>query len=582
MKRRDFFITLTIIVGALLLRVVAAVQLASGAAAVYNPSPATDMATYWELSGKIIHGDYSGVFYYQPFYYAVWLPALRLVWNSINMVIAAQTVIGVLVVLLTMSTGKMIGGRVTGWIAGVLCAVCTPLLLYTPFLIIANVQTLWVALIAWLGVRLIKRGGGLNYWLLSFTLGAAILTRGNAWYVFPIVVLLFFRIWGWRRAAAASGGTLLVILLIQLPFIWHNTVELGRLSGPSTAAGQVMALGNTPEAPPGGRDFNTSAGPMEYPDSWQRWMAEAGTRTVFSQILDWARREPAAFAELQLRKLLMFWDWRDIPNNVALFGEGAVSYVGSLFFVPGIIIALALAELLSKLRRAAARRRGDWFFILFLIVGYWFSTAAFYNLSRFRAPVFPLLAVFAGLFVVTAARRFVLCRRGFYLTAVPALLTGVFITFAGYDFYSEHCEKTMMRLVRPDGVRDGDTIRDNGPFSFGGWRELKVRPGDRIVKRLAVPGKTGGMATLNVAPSDRRRLPLSIELPNGKIYSGIEKVTFPVSDCGNIEFKVVGNPGNSALVIDLHRDYGRTELNGRPAAGELVMSATAAEQPDSL
>ncbi|MDD4816388.1 MAG: hypothetical protein PHI85_00270 [Victivallaceae bacterium] len=573
MKRRDIVVSGSIVVAALLLRIVAAVQLASGAAAVYRPSQATDMATYWELSGKILSGGFSGEFYYQPFYYAVWLPALRFVWDSIDMVIAAQIATGTLTVLLVVLTGRLIGGRAVGWVSGALCAVCTPLLLYTPFLIIANIQALWMALIAWLGVRLLKNGGTWNYWLLSLTVGTAILTRGNAWYIFPVLVLLFLFRWSWRRAFFAAAGSLLVILIVQLPFIWHNTAVRGIPTGPSTAAGQVMALGNTPEAPPGGRDFNGMAGPMEYPDSWQRWMAEADSRPVVSQILAWAGREPLGFAELQFRKLLMFWDWRDIPNNVALFGEGASSYVVKLFFVPGIIIALALAEMLSGWRRAAARRRGDWFFLLLLICGYWFATAAFYNLSRFRAPLFPILSVFAGMFAVAAVRRFSLCRRGFYLTMAPALLTGVFFAFAGYDFYSENCENAVIRVARPSGVTDGNVIRDNGPFSFGGWSELKVKSGDRLVKRLAGCDGVGGVVTLNVVPNGGRRLPLSVALADGAVYSGVDKLTFPVADCGKIEIKVVANPGGSGLIVDLHRDYGRTEVNGRPSAGELVLSA---------
>jgi hypothetical protein len=45
-----------------------------------------------------------------------------------------------------------------------------------------------------------------------------------------------------------------VFLAVESPFIIYNSIQLGRLSGPSTAADAVLALGNTPEAPPGGRD----------------------------------------------------------------------------------------------------------------------------------------------------------------------------------------------------------------------------------------------------------------------------------------------------------------------------------------
>ncbi|MGN0849527.1 MAG: hypothetical protein ACI4OV_07530, partial [Victivallaceae bacterium] len=79
LKRRDWLICLLIVAAALILRVVGAWQLAgenNGMNAVFSPSPETDMATYWKLSGEILTGAFTGEFYYQPFYYAVWLPAL--------------------------------------------------------------------------------------------------------------------------------------------------------------------------------------------------------------------------------------------------------------------------------------------------------------------------------------------------------------------------------------------------------------------------------------------------------------------------------------------------------------------------
>ncbi|MBQ9774970.1 MAG: hypothetical protein IJW17_02905, partial [Lentisphaeria bacterium] len=57
-----------------------------GLNSVYSPSKLTDLATYMDLAQQVVKGEYTGVFYYQPFYYAVFLPAIYFVCNSIKAV----------------------------------------------------------------------------------------------------------------------------------------------------------------------------------------------------------------------------------------------------------------------------------------------------------------------------------------------------------------------------------------------------------------------------------------------------------------------------------------------------------------
>jgi len=567
--KRDLLVTLLIFVAAIGLRTLAVCQIAGAAPAAYNPSPETDMFTYWKLSGDILGGNFHGEFYYQPFYYAMWLTGIRMLWDSITAVIVAQTLLGGLTVLLAARCAYCAAGRAAGWIAGILTAVCAPLLLYTPFLDIANVQAFFLAAIAFFGVRLCRRGGVVNYLGLCTATALAILSRGNVWFAVPGIMILFFTVWRWKRALAASFGLLAIVVAFQLPFAIQNTIERGAPTGPSTAAGQVLALGNTPEAPPGGRDFNSSAGPMEYPPSFQLWMDRAPTRPVALQMWDWCRAEPLAFCELQFRKLLLFWDWRDIPNNVSMRGEGGESFVVYLEWTTAVILVLALAGLLSGARRAWKRRRAAWWFLAYIIVGYWAATAAFYNLSRFRDPILPVAAVMAALFTVTAFRRFRLNRRGFYLSAIPPLLIAVFVVCCGFDFYTFYCEAAVMRTVRPAGVHSGDMVLDNGPLSFGDWTEFEPGARDVIEKRFAgvsgpaeleltVWSKTSGEIKLFIDGAGRRFA----------LTAGENHIVFPVRDASKIELVVERLPG--CLVIDRRRDYGRTLINSRPAGGELV------------
>ncbi len=579
LKRRNLFLTIVILTAALLLRLVAVWQLShadGGNNAVFFPSLQSDMATYWRLSGELLSGSFSGEFYYQPFYYAVWLPILRWCWPSPLMVAWMQALLGAGTVFFALKTGRLLGGRAVGYWSGILTAVCAPLLLYTPYLIIANLQAFWLTVIGYIGVKILKKQGGIiNFYWLSLTLGLAVLTRGNAYFLVPGVFTIYILAYKWRSIAAIVGTTIIVIL-VQLPFVWHNTGLRGTLTGPSTAAGQVLALGNTPEAPPGGRDFNTLAGPMEYPLSFHRWMEQATEITVAQQIAAWLKNEPAAFFELQFRKLMLFWDWRDIPNNVALFGEGKSSYIYHLFWTTGLILAVGFFSILVLPWRAWTHRNWSIYWILHIVIGYWAATAAFYNLSRFRAPVLPMMAVLGALAMVRLVRVWRLQPRA----VLPMTLCGVaavFMVFNSFDFYTQNCEAAVMRLVRPNGTHSVGIVLDNGPMSFGDWREFALKHGEILTKQFAkVSEDFNGKLILTLYCANPPQS-CSMKL-NGKVESFVLNKTLT-----ELEYPVHGNKftvenlgyADLFLVMDYQRNYGRTSLNGNAIPAELVAKLVA-------
>jgi hypothetical protein len=44
--------------------------------------------------------------------------------------------------------------------------------------------------------------------------------------------------------------------------------------------------------------------------------------------LAWAKSEPLAFLELSFRKALLYWDAKEIPNNIAVEYNGAKARYG--------------------------------------------------------------------------------------------------------------------------------------------------------------------------------------------------------------------------------------------------------------
>jgi len=583
---------------ALLWRLAVAREIADGAFAgsVFHPSRATDLATYMELGRLVAEGKFTGPFYYQPFYYAVFLPFCRFFGSSVWIVIAAQAVLGALAVALTGVTAARLAGRRAGGLAALLTALLTPLVFYTPFHQIANVQTFHLALLAFCAVAAAKRGGWFRYLALGAVAGMAVLTRGNVLLVaVPLFLLLAAQV-GRRiscfRAAAAlllMAGTMLAV---EAPFILYNSRALGRLAGPSTAADAVLALGNTPEAPPGGRDPGLPAGPMEYPQSYHEWMATVKEKPVIRRIGEWLVREPAAFLELTFRKLLLFWDHREIPNNVALAGEGTSSRLLRYTIPTGAVLALGLAGMLFGL--GAMFRKHSWSMatLYLLVIFYWGGTAAFYNLERFRAPILPVLAVFAGVFAVRVWRG----RRNSWkrLAALAALTVAVFAVFGSYEFYRQKLEARALRLARPEGtilrLNNGKTTCFyHGPMTFGGWeaveapafRRFRVEF-PRIAENGQTPAREQAQWELEMPVQAARRGVLRMEIngaPRRIDFAGPEyrqcKLSFPAPPIGNaVEIAITVNTAEAVLIADHQRDYGRSQLDGRPMPAELVMRLT--------
>lgn len=459
---------------AFLLRLGVSMELSAidgGFNSVYFPGKATDIATYLQLGREIAAGQWPKTFYYQPFYYTVFLPLCNLLsGNSVNFVIVVQSLLGALAAGLAGLVSAKIFNRAAGlWAAG-LAAVSTPLLLYTPFHMYETLQSFFLTLLLYLALKALEKNLFSVWTGTGIVFGCAILTRGNAWLLLP--GLLAALIWRGIQLKQKPCRLLLLILVlaaatlaVQLPFALHNSRALGKISGPSTAADAVLALGNSKEAPPGGRDFGLPAGPMEYPEAFHQMMRRASQGcSVARQMGEWLMSEPAAFLELQFRKLLLFWDSHEIPNNVSLYGEGMHSRLLRLL-VPGrsaIILTVALAAVFALLGNAFRRHNVPLLLLNYFLLCHWAGTALFYNLSRFRAPVIPLMAAAAGGFLMLAWQTGRASRRGTAVEREMNRRTGVRLLFcffaaawfvlSGWETY--HCfEARIMRLVRPDGTR---------------------------------------------------------------------------------------------------------------------------------
>lgn len=606
MIRKHFYIFLVIIASAgFLLRMQVCRELLDSDVQVSRPSAGTDMATYKELSDRILKGEYNEEFYYQPFYYSVFLPVVhKTLGQGIWPVMAAQAFLSALTVFFAALCSAKLWGKLAGAATAFLVAFSSVLVLYTPYHLIEVLQAFWITMIFYSSIVAWRSGKTFHWGITGLLVSFSILTRGNIWFFVPgLLLAAWFS--GFARKFSGDVPTvkqyvlkitpalvfMIMVVLPQVPFAVRNSHITGKLCGPSTAAGAVLALGNTPEAPPGGRNPGLGPGPMEYPETYHAWMAKDKDSPVTGKIFEWFKREPAAFLELQFRKMLLFWDHREIPNNIAFEYQGEKSSTfKKLAFVPtSLIMALALGWFFHYLlfhlkpgRRQIFRHRR--MIYSYLVISFFLATAAFYILARFRLPCVPLLAVGAGGLTGVIAADFK--RRGWrkiLMEAVIPLLLGVFIVFSAYDLYRYAFESQVMRLVRPLGIRselqeNKILYMDNGPLTFGSWTPFPMAEKQTVMKKFELRDNLQGKIAKFAIPfvceiPGNLKIELNGTLQSFPLKQGMNEKIFEIplnASSPQVVIKTVYLDCKAYLVLDYQRDYGRTEVDGKKIGAELV------------
>ncbi len=569
---------------ALVVRLLVCAELSATDPMVRAPPIGTDMARYCLIATEFSKGLYGKEFYHQPFYpFAFLATFFKLFGNKLWIILVAQSLIGTLTIYLTGLAAGMAFGRKAALVAALLFFFDRVPIFYTPYLLIETLQGFWMSLIAYLSLRAL-RSGSISAWMwVGLSLACAILTRGNVWFLVP--VLLFLIVAPARPSCPNANSIvrskmgmvtlfLIVLLLPSLPFSARNSLVAGRLLGPSTGMGPTIAFGNNPEAPPGY---------LTYPSTYKYWSATSQEVPIAIRIVRFALAEPIPFAELTFRKLLLFWDHREIPNNVDLYLQSplsrTLSRVGLYDTAPLIVLGITALFLLHP------RRYGKWRLLLpmLLLAAYWLSIAAFFNLGRYRAPATPLLAILAGgllqhVYVIT---RLGLMRKKALWIAL-ALMASAFITYSAYDRYRFNVEPPLMRIIRSDGVNVDLGTRtlhvDNGPCAMGSWRTIEIFPGQTIMKTFST-------APLGNAVEVEINLPLYSPAPthasldiNGRIIeldiNGYTECSFiiPAAPGGTVCITPCSLQGSLHFLFDFQRNYRRTAVDNAPFDAELVCS----------
>ena len=582
---RFFFRLGLLVLAGILVRLIVSSQLIESDSFVFAPNPETDQATYLRLSAQIAErGVFPEFFYYQPFYYSVFLPAARLIFRSPNWAPAlAQTICAGLIIWFAGLITAILRGRTAGLFAGAFAAFASLLILYVPYALLEIQQCLWITLFLYLILRAVQRKKAILWGTAGLILSFSVLSRGNSLCFLPTTALAFFlafRTTGFRKALLPLVLFSLCLILPQLPFSIRNSMATGEFSGPSTAGPAVLALGNSPEAPAKG---------LDYPETFDFWINGQKERSVPQRIFDWAKKEPAVFLELQIRKFFCFWDSEDVPNNISVEINGAKSsFFHSVPFLPsGILFLLYLTAFFLLARRLTVKRR---LLLLYLSVFcYAGATAVFYILARFRVPAYGLLCSGAGFLppiIVSAIRK----RDGRRIlhTAVALISAGI-VVFLLCPVYAGYYEPAIMRRIRPGGAQmeRGNgilDIRDNSSIVAGSPWGIPLKSGLTIKKVFSLPADVAAVPEnllLGFMSEKPERFSLSIDgAPPVPVFIRPREIKYsfplppqpPVSREKTVVlvFSGIRSGCTAVLLADPCRCYDRTFVDGKTLEGELV------------
>jgi len=416
-----------------------------------------DPLYYYEWAQRIAAGDWIGseVFEQSPLYPYLLAAFLRFCGPDLWLLRLIQIGVGAITCVLAWGLGCAVFDRRTGLLAGLGCAFYGPFMFYegqvmkeflTPPLATAALLALWHA-----GV---PRSARLRPWLLAlsgFTLGLAALVRDNFLLLIALLAVWIVLERGWRSPAALVllAGTLVAILPVGL----RNYAVSGDLVLTTSGGGEVFFIGNGPYAngayvpPPWVRstpiheheDFRTKAAELS---GRQLTRAEA-SRFWWRQGLAWIAEHPASAVALWGRKVALFWNNHELPDNYSYysFRRFALILRFMLPFGPVAVAALFGLFLTWPQRRRLAP-------LYLAAAGYMLSVIIFFNFARFRLPIVPILMLFAaqGALGLLASVRACKLARSWRPLAIPVILCAIAIPCVTIDWSSAAEEPFQDRL----------------------------------------------------------------------------------------------------------------------------------------
>jgi 4-amino-4-deoxy-L-arabinose transferase-like glycosyltransferase len=364
----------------------------------YFARPVLDAETYYWAARALAAGEgWAEPVYWQPPGYPYFLAAiLRAAGPGFLAPRLVQAVLGALTAALTCTIGTRVFGRAVGLGAGLAVALYGGLIYFDGELLAPSLAICLQMATFYCAVRAPEERGGLGWLAAGLLGGLAAVVNASALVLLPVLAIA-----ARRRAAWLLLGAVIAIAPVTL----RNWSQGGELVLISSNAGINLYLGNNPRseatvAMRPGRDWQAL---VRAPRLHGVSGAAPASRFFVRRVVAYATSDPAGFLALQARKLRLLLGGAEIPRNQEIYPARAWSPVlrALLWKVPWLAFPFGLLLPLAVVGLGAAWRRAPVLAASVVLLG--FIVAAFFVTARYRAPLIPLLALFAAAAVRWAA-----------------------------------------------------------------------------------------------------------------------------------------------------------------------------------
>ncbi len=412
LARHPRTILLLVFAAALLMRVIALAQLAG--TPLWESRP-VDLGYYHDWAVRILAGNAPSEVFEQSPLYAWFLAAIYGLFGTGPLAPrVVQIVLGALTCAMVCAIARRLLTPGAGLAAGLMAAAYGPFLFYDTMLMKESIGVFLFTLALWQ----LAASEGWKTGLLALaglSLGLSALVRDNLILLTPVVLV-------WIACSALVGPARLHrrhrldiatamwsfaggVLLIVLPVAARNYHVSGDWVLLTAGGGEVFYIGNNPSAngyyspPPFVRptsvveheDFRVEAarrmgrplGEISRAESSSFWLRSG---------LRWIASHPGDWLGLIGRKLLIFWNHYELPDNQ--------SYAHHRRLIAILRAPLVTFGLLAPLAAAGILLSVSWWRALLLPwiigAGYLMAVMLFFNFGRFRMPMIPVLLVLAS------------------------------------------------------------------------------------------------------------------------------------------------------------------------------------------
>jgi 4-amino-4-deoxy-L-arabinose transferase-like glycosyltransferase len=410
----------------------------------YFDYPIIDEAYHINWARALAVGDWLGVdaFFRAPLYPYLLGVMVALFGENYFRLRLLHVLIGTVNCGLLYGIAKRTKGKTAALISLAIASFYWTFVYYDAQLLIVSTFVFWILLSLYLLFEALEKPTMARWFLCGISMGLAAITRPNFLLFVPAAV--FFISFFFRKERAAPRAVFLVCFLT------------GVLAPPSIVTVRNYIVSNDVVCIASQGGINFYIGNNRDADGWSSTVPGLGSTWQLSEIeriavhdtgeemkpsevsrywlkkgLEFIADDPVSAAKLYLKKMLLFWNHRELKNNVDLNYSRRYSFV-TRYNPVGFFLVAPLA--ISGIFLSWPWKRRDIVLILF-VLAYMVSVVLFFVCARYRLPVVPVLVVYAG---YALARLSALARSRDYSTVVKAaLVIALSALFVNLDFYSD-------------------------------------------------------------------------------------------------------------------------------------------------